>query len=365
MLVTAYYPDWVSDSFPPEKIAFSKFDIIYFAFAIPTAECELTWDSPGSSALLQKLRQLAEPTSTKITLSIGGWTDSQHFSNCVATQASRQTFVSNILATYENYRLGGIDIDWEFPGQEGNPGNVYKPCDTSNFLFFLQLLRQTLPGDALITAAVQTTPFVGPDQQPLKDVSSFALVLNWIFIMNYDTWGASSEPGPNAPLYDGSGHSSQREASAAAAFDAWTKANFPAEQLILGLPCYGYVSKSDAQKLRTRMDSRLFKATSRDTLTNSGAIQADDGSMQGEVAYNTLMKQDLSRCKKHWDYNSATPYLVCPGQVVSYDDEQSIGMKSQFAKKSGMGGVGFWVVSGDTDQWDLTNAAWNALTSTN
>ena len=61
--------------------------------------------------------------------------------------------------------------------------------------------------------------------------------------------GASSTPGPNAPLGNLCGTSSQPQASAQAAFAQWTKAKFPANKLLLGLPLYGYVSKSKATTL--------------------------------------------------------------------------------------------------------------------
>lgn len=57
-------------------------------------------------------------------------------------------------------------------------------------------------------------------------------------------FGASSTPGPNAPLGDLCGTSSQPQYNAEAAVKQWTAAKFPAGQLMLGLPLYGYVSQS-------------------------------------------------------------------------------------------------------------------------
>ena len=94
-----------------------------------------------------------------------------------------------MLDLYTAYNLDGIDIDWEYPGQEGNPGNCVSADDTANFLLFLQLLRATLPRTAKITAAVQPEPLVGSDGNPMADVSEFAKVLDWVLIMNYDVWG--------------------------------------------------------------------------------------------------------------------------------------------------------------------------------
>jgi chitinase len=62
-------------------------------------------------------------------------------------------------------------------------------------------------------------------------------------------WGASSTPGPNAPLSNACWTSSQPQFSAQASFNQWTGARCPASKLLLGLPAYGYVSKSTATKL--------------------------------------------------------------------------------------------------------------------
>ena len=61
--------------------------------------------------------------------------------------------------------------------------------------------------------------------------------------------GASSTPGPNAPLGNRCGTSTRPQYSAKAAFGQWTSAGFPANKLLLGLPLYGYVSESTATVL--------------------------------------------------------------------------------------------------------------------
>lgn len=98
-------------------------------------------------------------------------------------------FVASIVAAYHQYNLDGIDIDWEYPGQPGNPLNYVDPEDTINFLEFLKLLRAMLPSTARISAAVQTTTFADANGQPMDDVRAFADVLDWILLMNYDVWG--------------------------------------------------------------------------------------------------------------------------------------------------------------------------------
>jgi chitinase len=71
---------------------------------------------------------------------------------------------------------------------------------------------------------------------------------------------ASSNPGPNAPLSNDCDKSEQPEANAVAAVKSWTKANFPAEKLLLGVPFYGYVSQSSKTTLTER--DRAYEALS-------------------------------------------------------------------------------------------------------
>jgi chitinase len=108
------------------------------------------------------------------------------------SDSSRQIFAKNIALVYDQFNLDGIDIDWEYPAQPGDPRNYVGANDTANFLEFLRLLRTTLPTTARISAAVQTTPFIDADGQPMKDVRLFADVLDWFLIMNYDVWGGAS-----------------------------------------------------------------------------------------------------------------------------------------------------------------------------
>jgi len=78
MLVMAYYPDWIGSDFPPDKIDFSRFDWIDFAFAVPNSDFHLEWDEPKSgSALLKELVLAAHAQGAKAKLSIGGWTGSK------------------------------------------------------------------------------------------------------------------------------------------------------------------------------------------------------------------------------------------------------------------------------------------------
>lgn len=358
-------------------------------------------------------------------------------SQAVSTTGTRETFVTNILTVYNQYNIDGIDIDWEYPGQVGASGNTATPSDSANFLAFLQLLKVALPPHARITAAVQSEVFAGSDGNPMDDVSAFKEVLDWVLIMNYDVWGcrfkfsvlfflfffslktpssrtlidisfflliydaASSSPGPNAPLYDRCQNSTQPDMSAYAGFHAWTSAGFPASQIVLGLPSYGYVSKSTTNRLRQRgrrSDEHL--AATRPQFEGGAGVESNAGSAvevagddadddagddSGQVQFKELITQgaiirnpvldvgdgdggDIATYSasggftRYWDDCSSTPFLRSSGgQVITYDDPGSLAMKAMFAAKVGMLGVNMFDIHGDSVEWDLIRAARRGL----
>ncbi|KAH7343349.1 glycoside hydrolase family 18 protein [Rhizoctonia solani] len=354
--VATYYPDWTGDEFPPEKVDFKRFTWIDFAFAVPDENRQLVFTSDNSEDLLNRLVRAAHAQGSRVKLSIGGWTGSRYFSDAVSSDENRHEFVKNIVQMYQTFNLDGVDIDWEYPGVQGAGSNQVSSQDSAHFLTFLQLLRSQLPKSAKLTAATQVTPFAGPDGRPLKDVSAFAKVFDWILIMNYDIWGASPTPGPNAPLRDGCHNSTQPDASASASIAAWKAAGFPPNQITLGLPSYGYVQTSTAKALIQRRRSPV-----------KGEGGGDDS---GQVQFKQLIKAGALKLNSNgnfvgaggfsrlWDVCSSTPYLVSQNakQVVAYDDPQSLGMKAAFARGAGLLGVNMFDVHGDTDNWTLTDA---------
>lgn len=77
-LVMAYYPDWVIDDFPPERIDFGRFDWIDFAFTVPEKNFQLSWDgSDDAPDALRRLVDRAHQSGKRVKLSVGGWTGSK------------------------------------------------------------------------------------------------------------------------------------------------------------------------------------------------------------------------------------------------------------------------------------------------
>src|SRR5262245_23302068 len=118
------------------------------------------WGEPlnGNFGQLLKLKQ--KHPKLKVMLSIGGWTWSTWFSNA-ALPANRAAFVSSCIDLFIKGNLpildggsggpgsaagvfDGFDLDWEWPGSAGEPGNVIRPEDKQNFTALLAEFRRQL-----------------------------------------------------------------------------------------------------------------------------------------------------------------------------------------------------------------------------
>ncbi|KAF8181046.1 glycoside hydrolase family 18 protein [Pholiota molesta] len=374
-----YYPDWAGSTVPPESIDYSKFDLIYFAFASPTSSSGLSFNS-GAASLLKRLVTGARASAhgTRVVLSIGGWGGCYYYSQAVSTAANRTKFVSAVVSAVNTYNLDGVDFDWEFPNNAG-AGQPFTPADTANFLLFLTALRVALGPSRVMSAAVSHTPWAGADGNPLSDVSAFAAQLSYVMIMNYDVWGASPTPGPNAPLGDLCKTSTQPIASAQGAFAQWTAAKFPAAQLLLGCPLYGYVSKSTKTVLTgSSLPSKAMNVLHMDeavgedgkptkTFLNGRHVKDPaDVEPAGEVSV-TAASADLA---SYWGKQIAFRDIVKAGALVKKSDGNygqagglrwrgintwSLGDKAKFAKSSGMAGCCTWSLDQD-DGFTLQDA---------
>ncbi|KAJ7772103.1 glycoside hydrolase family 18 protein [Mycena maculata] len=392
LIAAAYYPDWSADQFPPASLDFSKFDILLYAFATPNSSNTLTWDD-GSQAILQTLVASAKSSGegTRIVLSVGGWGGSTYFHQAASTAASRTTFVAALSNAVSTYGLDGIDIDWEYPNNPG-AGNPYGSADAANLLLLLTSLRAALGTSKIISAAVTDLPWLGSNGSPLTDMSAYAAQMTYANIMNYDVFGNwSPAPGPNAPLGNLCGTSTQPAYSAEAAFAQWTAAKFPASQLLLGLPLYGYVLDSTKTVLTGSFklpDSVPEKdgaagTSSEDPGTVAGPIRGSNkrptapvpttGPVAGtatanlqswwgqEIPFSSIVESGAlvktssgtyeggGGFTMGWDNCSDTPYLFNTSQstVVSYDDTYSLTDKATFAKSSGMAGCFTWSLDQD------------------
>ena len=82
----------------------------------------------------------------------------------------------------------------------------------------------------------------------------------------------------------------------------------------------------------------------------------------GVFDYDHLKKSYISTYTRYWDSQSKVPFLYNPstGIWISYDDLQSIEIKTDYIKREELAGAMFWELSGDRNG-ELIGATYQVL----
>ncbi len=161
-------------------------------------------------------------------------------------------------------------------------------------------------------------------------------------LMTYDIHGSWDKYTDfNAPLYNNSDTSPQYKWSTDASINAWLKAGFPVEKLVMGVPFYGYKYDSVAN-----VNNGLYQTFSGCSSLSFAKIRANYLNASGYVRY--------------FHQQSMVPWLFNGSTFISYEDEQSMGLKAQYVINKGLGGAMIWELSQDPDRL-LLNSLYNGM----
>lgn len=350
--VVGYYAGWAAyQGYTPDQLPAEHLTQINYAFArIDPDTLTIALEDPAHDkknlAALRKLRQ--QNGHLKLLISVGGWSDSQHFSDAAATAARREAFAASCVDFVVEQGLDGVDLDWEYPVSGGAPGTIHRPADKQNFTKLLQELRTRLDRQGRRDGKDYSLTIAGAaGSWYLNQIEAVKVadIVDHIFLMGYDLhgpWDTSADF--NAPLYTPSGASPQGKSSIADSVQAYLDKGIPAEKLVLGMPLYGYAYQGVSSQ-----NNGLYS-----TYTSAKS-----------VSYRTLKKNYLSNdaYRQYRHQEAQVPYLYGSRTFISYDDAESLAAKAALARSRDLGGIGFWELSQD-DGGELTAAANSAFRST-
>jgi len=267
----------------------------------------------------------------KVLVSVGGWTWSGAFSDAALTPESRRRFVESAVAFVRRHDLDGFDVDWEYPCLPGY-GNTHRPEDKQNFTALMAELRAALDrkkpprgGRYLLSfAAGAFTRFLDGVEMGKVQAS-----VDFVNLMTYDFREAGGDPlaGHHANLYPHPADPDQQ--SADRAVREFLAAGVPPGKLVLGVPFYGRAwgevegSAADGglyrpgKALKERLDTRY----------------ASLAGLVGRDGY-----------ERRWDPVAQAPFLWNGEKriFVSYDDPESLRIKSRYVLDHGLAGTMFW-----------------------
>ncbi|WP_111669422.1 glycoside hydrolase family 18 protein [Algoriphagus litoralis] len=327
--IVGYVAGWKTVN--PKKIPAEKLTHINYAFA--NVEDGVVTHIEGRTAkdstnflMLQQLK--ARNPDLKILVSIGGWTHSKGFSDAVLTEEGRKKLTDSGIDFLLKYNLDGLDFDWEYPGYPGD-NNPYRPEDKENFVAMLKSFREALDSVGNLNGKKYLSTIASGGFRGYLEVNNMAEAqkyLDFINIMAYDFYTAGDDvTGHHANLFP----SGSKGRSAQTTVEEHIEFGIPAEKLVLGVPFYG----------------RMWVGVE---MNENGLFQ--HGKFKMGLPYHQVYAfSKNSAYSRFWDTNAGAPYLfsVKDSTWITFEDEESLGLKVKFIKEKGLAGVMFWELSED------------------
>lgn len=333
--ITAYYAGSATrlDSFPVEKLTH-----IIFSFGHLKGN-RLNIHNAGDTACIQKMVRYKKTKNPglKVILSLGGWGGCEKCSPVFSTAAGRDEFAASVKELTDYFHTDGIDLDWEYPAIAGHPGHPYMPADKENFTLLLQSLRKALGKKKEISFAA------GGFNQFIDSSIDWKKAMRYtdkVYVMSYDlVHGYSTVSGHHTPLYS----TREQEASTDNAVNRMLAVGVPSKKIVIGAAFYARMFK-----VNDTLDRGLYRSCS----------------FYRGISYTNLY-DSISPARgftSYWDESAKAPYAFNPDRkiLVTYDDNRSVALKTQYAVSRKLGGIMFWQLADDKYRRGLLDEIYDA-----
>lgn len=370
-----YYSSWSASptgrNFHPKDIDVSQITHINYAFA------DLCWKKFGSAARacedpnipaqnryvyngemiigdpefdFVNFKSLAEVRDQnphlKLLISVGGWSWSNHFSNMARTEETRRSFADSAVKFLREYKLDGLDIDWEYPVEGGEDDNSRSPEDPVNFTLLMKTVREALDAAGsednkyylLTIASGQGDNFVRN-----VDLANSVQYLDFINIMTYDFSGSwETLAHHNSPLLYDKEHplatSTAPRNHVLGGLLGHLIGGVPQHKLMAGVPYYGKAWADCPANGQYQTCGSILPGT-----WEAGILDFTD------IEENFLNKNGYVR---YWNEAAKVPYLYSEDTkgFVTYNDQVTMMYTASIVKSLDIAGVMSWDVSGDRNR---------------
>jgi chitinase len=296
----------------------------------------------GNFNQLKKLK--AQYPQIKALISIGGWNDSELFSDAALPQ-NREKFVSSCVDMFIKGQFSegitdanvfdGIDVDWEYPGVCGATCN-WRAEDRENFTALLEEFRYQMDGirpGLLLTAALPAATYY----HDKIEVDNIATALDWMNVMTYDFHGPWEPNGPtnhHSNLYTNESDPSSPGFSVEGVMNEYISKVQDPSKIVVGLPFYGH---------------GWARVPTGDNLITPGLYQeagrVPRGTWEkGSEDYKVLKTYGYS---EYWDDTAKASYYYNGNNFWTFDSPTAVREKMKFIDDRDLKGVMFWELSGD------------------
>ena len=350
--IMAYYVP--ENPYDAATIPVEKLTHIIFSFSV-IIDGEMAFRRPESQG--QQLEQLVEQKSRnpelKVMIACGGW-GADGFSDMSSTPENRAKFVASTIDFVEQYKLDGVDIDWEYPAIPA-AGTGARPEDKQTFTLLMKELREAL--DKLDRP--QTLTFASAGWKRYYDNVELVEVMehvDYMNIMTYDQTGAARQyTSHNTALgwiKDADVQGTPMRDTIQAAADAgneraasWEPQS--AEKIIQF--CIDKGVKPEQIVIGAAFYGRSWMGVPPE---NNGLYQMNGG-RPATYSY-TQIRNDMESnpdFTRYWDPvgKAAFLYNSVDSTWITFDDTVSVRLKTEYAMERNLGGIMFWQLGHDVD----------------
>ncbi|KAJ7636708.1 hypothetical protein FB45DRAFT_1056011 [Roridomyces roridus] len=356
-----YYEGWAAarscDAWSPSNINVASLTHVNFAFAYISSSFEVVEMTAGDSKLWTETTALkSQNPSLKVFLSIGGWTFNNAptagiFSSLVASEANTNVFIKSVLGVMNTYGFDGIDIDWEYPVAEDRGG---AKGDKENYVTFIKAVKAAfIPFNYELSFTAPTSYWYLQNYDlpgMLADDGA-----DWVNVMTYDLHGVWDSPAD----YIGSivlAHTNLTEIMDA--FQLYANVGIDPSKMVMGIGFYGRSFELVSDQCTTPGCPFAGAAPAGPCSANAGTLMFTEiEDIISSVGTNALV----------FDEEAAVKYLVYNEFIdwVSYDDQQTLGMKLQYANSICLIGTMIWSVDQDDTAYTALSALYGDVTDNN
>ena len=313
-LVYGWHPYWASDT------AFLHYDysvlthIAYFSCEVDTETGSYTtlrgWD-------ITPVIDYAHQQGVKVMLTVTNFGSDRNIA--LLTDTVKQRHLINTLIYQLKMRNGdGVNFDFE-----SVPASM-----KANMVSFCRRAVRGIKAELPQAEISLATPAV--NWSDAWDLNALADICDYLIMMGYNYyWSGSTTAGPVAPLR-GENYNITRSIQ-----EDYLDAGVPASRLLLGMPWYGYdwpVSSS------FRKAGTTGTGSSRTYIATIPMVNANGKAFDNDTGVPWMSYQNDTRWRQMW-----------------FEDSLSLLLKTDFAKKKNLAGVGIWALSYEAGRHELWN----------
>ena len=385
-----YYPDWkIYDSTSSELSELTTNDVTHIIYAF-LAVCGPVTHSPENVQQLMQKRCKGKPTGHVVVLddhaalkaklkgntshlvyyrgnfgqlkylkeqqpdltiiaSIGGWTLSEPFHTVITKPQYQANMAKSIRTLLETYSfLGGVQINWEYPGGYGLSGKGLseREVEKQGYTQLLQRIKTEL--DLLGSEKRQHFELsiafnASPRHHGSIDWQATAPLLDFVYLMSYDFLGPwNSSVGHHTNVFETP--LTPKGFSVDGQVKYLVQQSVPKKKIIVGSPSHGRGWKGVANADKNSLEA--LKATQKDglsaSLTESGSISFKDLSRH-------FLESDKLGYVYYYDQQAEAAVLYHPTSknYISFESPRSAKAKAQYVHNQGLGGIFLWEATSD------------------